>query len=177
MKEKFEIWKEHWDELSDSTKISIRNEYCMEHNVDEELFSFDEEFFEMFFSNANAIEVARAVFFGNIKNWCDEYIKFNGYGNLESMSVWDAVEDTENYYLKEIFENEDCWRDEIDEDDINSEYCFQHWEYIKGEVELELPDIAPELIDQWLEDNWDEDENDDYLVKQCIEYLKDPENL
>ena len=177
MKEKFEIWKEYWDELSDSTKVAIRNEYCREHNVDEELFSFDEEFFEMFFSNSSAIEVARAVFFGNIKNWCDEYIKFNGYGNLESMSVWDAVEDTENYYLKEIFENEDCWRDEIDEDDINSEYCFQHWEYIKGEVELELPDIAPELIDQWLEDNWDEDENDDYLVKQCIEYFKDPENL
>lgn len=177
MKTKFEIWKEYWDELDDSTKISIRNEYCREHNSDEEIFSFDEEFFETFFSGSSAIEVARAVFFGKIQSWNDEYIKFNAYGNLESMSTYDVIEDTEKYYLNEIFENERCWQDEIDEDKVDDDYRVPHCEYIKGEVTSKLPDLDPEYIDDWLGDNWDEDESDDNLIKQCIEYLNDPENL
>lgn len=49
-----------------------------------EVYEFDEEFFETMFSSP--AEAVRATFFGNIQNWMDDYIYFNGYGNLESMS-------------------------------------------------------------------------------------------
>ena len=48
---------------------------------------FDEEFFKIFFENP--MEVARATYFGNIQNWNDDYIRFNAYGNLESMSSYE----------------------------------------------------------------------------------------
>lgn len=177
MKTKFEIWKEYWDELDDSTKISIRNEYCREHNPDEEIFSFDEEFFETFFSETKAIEVARAVYFGNIQSWNDDYIKFNGYANLESMSSYDAVKDTEDYYLNSIYEDERSWRDEIDEDEVDTEYRNQHLEYVKGEVLTQLPELDPDYIEDYFDDNWDEDGDDDELVSECVEYYSDPENI
>ena len=43
---------------------------------------FDAEFFQIFF--ADPMEAARATHFGNI-NWSDNYIRFNAYGNLESI--------------------------------------------------------------------------------------------
>lgn len=182
MKTKFEIWKEYWDELDDGTKISIRNEYCREHNSDEEIFSFDEEFFETFFSGSNAMEVARAVYFGNIQNWNDEYIKFNGYGNLESMSAYDAVKDTEDYYLDDIFNDDRSWCDEIDEDEINDELRNQYLEYFKAGMLGQMPDIDLDEAEYWFDDNFDEDDDDineeklDDLVMQCVVYMKDPEN-
>lgn len=182
MKTKFEIWKDHWDELDDGTKISIRNEYCREHNSDDEIFSFDEEFFETFFSGSNAMEVARAVYFGNIQNWNDEYIKFNGYGNLESMSTYDVVKDTEDYYLNDIFNDDRSWRDEIDEDDIDNELREQYLKYFKDGMLMMMPGIDLEEAEYWFDDNFDEDYYDtdekklDDLVKQCVEYLSDPDN-
>lgn len=44
---------------------------------------FDNEFFDIYFEN-NPYEAARATYFGNIQNWNDDYIRFNGYGNLET---------------------------------------------------------------------------------------------
>lgn len=182
MKTRFEIWKEHWDELDDSTKVSIRNEYCREANNEDEVYSFDDEFFEIFFSGTKAIDVARAVFFGKIQSWSDEYIKFNGYGNLESMSEYDVVQDTESYYLDSIFDDDRSWRDEIDEDEIDLEYRKQHLDYIKEKVVEQLPDIDPDDVEYWFDNNWDDDcfdateASDDNLVKECIEYLTDPDN-
>lgn len=56
---------------------------------------FDKDFFDNYFSDK--MEVARATFFGDIKNWMDEYIRFNGYGNLESLSQYQ--------YEKELVES------------------------------------------------------------------------
>jgi hypothetical protein len=58
---------------------------------------FDDSFFNTYFKN-NPAEAVRATFFGNIQNWTDDYIRFNGYGNLESLSEYD--------YEKELEENE-----------------------------------------------------------------------
>ena len=44
---------------------------------------FDDDFWETYFKD-NPYEAARATYFGNIQNWNDEYIRFNGYGNLET---------------------------------------------------------------------------------------------
>lgn len=69
-------------------------------------FSDPEDFFNTYF--LSPFEAASAVFFGKI-NWMDNYIKFNGYGNLESISYInfdDYAEEIIEQWLKEHFENE-----------------------------------------------------------------------
>ena len=44
-------------------------------------------------------EVARMVFFGNIQNFGDDYFRFNGYGNIESLNQWQY--EKELLYLEE----------------------------------------------------------------------------
>ena len=116
-----EKFTEEFKNLTDREKIAIYNEYCSEHgNTDNMLYDFDEEFFEMAFENKGYMEVARATFFGNIESWSDGYIRFNAYGNLESLSEYDAVEVAEDH-VNEIYEYEDVWNynieDEEDEDE------------------------------------------------------------
>lgn len=112
---KYETFEEKFKELTTSERIAIFNEYCLEYgDSDNMLNSFDEEFFEMAFSNP--MDAARATFFGDIKNWSDEYIRFNAYGNLESVNAYDVDEEIEGY-LEEIFEHEETWKDYIEDDD------------------------------------------------------------
>ena len=51
------------------------------------VYENDEEFFDIFFEGRPA-EVARAIYYGDF-NYNDEYIKFNAYGNLETLSEYD----------------------------------------------------------------------------------------
>lgn len=116
-----EKFTEEFKNLTDREKIAIYNEYCLEHgDSDKMLYDFDEEFFEMAFEGKEPMEICRATFFGNITSWSDEYIRFNGYGNLESLSEYDAVEVAEDH-VNEIYEYEDVWNynieDEEDEDE------------------------------------------------------------
>lgn len=58
-------------------------------NYNEELdylkyYQNDEEFFDTFFAN-KPMDAVRAVQYGEY-NYCDDYVKFDGYGNLESIS-------------------------------------------------------------------------------------------
>ena len=116
-----EKFTEEFKNLTDREKIAIYNEYCLEHgDSDKMLYDFDEEFFEMAFEGKEPMEICRATFFGNITSWNDEYIRFNAYGNLESLSEYDAVEVAEDH-VNEIYEYEDVWdyniEDEEDEDE------------------------------------------------------------
>ena len=116
---KYEVFEEKFKELSIGERLSIFNTYCIEHgDSDNEIYSFDEEFFETYFSNP--MEAARATFFGKIESWSDEYIKFNGYGNLESMTEYEVLEDIDNY-LEEIFDNPDTWEDYIEDEEEDEE--------------------------------------------------------
>lgn len=116
---KYEVFEEKFKELSTSEKLTIFNEYCIEHgDPDNQIHYFDEEFFKVYFTDP--MEAARATFFGKINSWCDEYIKFNAYGNLESMSEDDALEEIDNY-LKEIFNNTDTWEYYIDNEEDEEE--------------------------------------------------------
>lgn len=101
MEEKrFEWFKERFEELSSSEKIGLYNEYCVDVSNGNDFFTFDEEFFETSF--ISAFDAARAVHYGTI-NWCDEYIRFNGYGNLESLSEHELSLEADGY-IDEIYE-------------------------------------------------------------------------
>ena len=67
-----------------------------------DVYENDEEFFDMFFEGIPA-ELARAIYYGDF-NYNDEYIKFNGYGNLETFSKYDYEELLEEN-IEEITEN------------------------------------------------------------------------
>jgi len=115
----FEKFKELFEDLDRSEKISIYNEYCLEHGCGEDMLQyFDEEFFDTYFEDK--MEVCRATFFGDIKSWSDEYIRFNAYGNLESVSDLEA-EDIVEDSLEEIFEHPDVWEDYIEDDEDEDE--------------------------------------------------------
>ena len=115
----YEVFEEKFKELSLDDRVSIFDTYCFEHgNSDDMIQSFDEDFFDTYFSNA--MEAVRAAFFGKIKSWMDKYIRFNAYGNLESMDEYDVSEEIDNY-LKEIFDNPDTWKDYIDDDEETDE--------------------------------------------------------
>ena len=67
----------------------------------------DEDFFNTFFSD-NPMEVARATFYGDYK-YCDPYVRFNGYGNLESFDEYELIKECK-YYIDEIVNSLlGCW--------------------------------------------------------------------
>lgn len=59
---------------------------------------FDEDFWETYFKD-DPQEATRATYFGNIQSWNDEYIRFNGYRNLETTKSIDYAT-----YQEEILE-------------------------------------------------------------------------
>lgn len=113
--ERFDYWCGKWGELSDSEKIQLFQQYCIYKGCDDELYIFDEEFFQIFFED-KPMEAVRAAHFGNI-NWSDEYIKFNGYANLESLSEFRAAQ-LADAYQREIYEL-DMYDDYIDMDEYD----------------------------------------------------------
>ena len=116
---KYEKFLEAWNNLERSEKIACFNDYAREYNADDEIFDFDDDFFDMFYEGRPA-EAVRAAFFGNISNWNDEYIRFNGYANLVSMSEWEA-EEWANNYTDEIYEHEEIWSQYIDNEEEEDE--------------------------------------------------------
>ena len=42
------------------------------------------------------VEAARMIFFGDVKNWNDDYFRPNRYGNIESLSEWQLIEEIKN---------------------------------------------------------------------------------
>ena len=71
------------------------------------VYENDDEFFQIFFES-RAMEAVRAVSYGNY-NYMDEYVRFNGYGNIESLSEreWhqeleDEADDIVEQYLEMV---------------------------------------------------------------------------
>ena len=73
------------NEMTPSELIDLNNTYCQSANYhDSEIFSNDDEFFEMFFGN-DVLRAVQATQFGDY-NYSHNYVTFNGYGNLDSFS-------------------------------------------------------------------------------------------
>ena len=60
-----------------------------------EYWDNDEEFFDTFFHN-DPMEAVRSSYYGDY-NYCDDYVRFNGYANLESANEYDLVKRYEGY--------------------------------------------------------------------------------
>lgn len=85
--------------LSTSELVSLHNEYCEDNSLmDDYIYTFDEETINELFSNP--WDALRAAHFGDI-SFNQDYFRFNGYGNIETLSDyeiesdldWEAVSD------------------------------------------------------------------------------------
>lgn len=115
-----ETFIEKFNNLDIYNQISLFNEFCDETDgFDNKIYSFDEETFEMLFGTP--MEAARAVYFGDIKLWNDEWLRLNGEGNLTSMTD-DEAHKHMSYDIDDIFEHEDIWANYIEDDDDEDEY-------------------------------------------------------
>ena len=71
------------------------------------VYENDEEFFEMFFEGTHPMEIVRMTYYGDYK-YMDEYVRFNGYGNLESLSDYQyerELKDNINEIIDELMKN------------------------------------------------------------------------
>ena len=77
---------------NEETLLDVVNELNSWNNCLENLdfWENDEEFFNTFFNNP--MEAIRATYYGNY-NYNDEYVKFNGYGNIDSYSEYERIEE------------------------------------------------------------------------------------
>lgn len=101
---RYEYFREMFDELSDADQIALANLYFFECDFDNYIHDFEEDFLNEYFSSP--ADAASAVFFGNIQSWNDPYIRFNGCGNLVSMSEREAAEHAQ-MVVNEIYERID----------------------------------------------------------------------
>jgi hypothetical protein len=108
VKKTTEAVADYLNNLSSDELVNIHNQICQNCNYpDDEIFCNDEEFFKTFFTDPN--EAVRASFYGDYR-YMDQYVKFNGYGNLDSTNYPESlidveaiaeniIEEPENYYL------------------------------------------------------------------------------
>ena len=71
------------------------------------VYENDEEFFEMFFEGTHPMELVRMTYYGDYK-FTDQYVRFNGYGNLESLNNFEYKEELKDNIeeiLDELMEN------------------------------------------------------------------------
>lgn len=64
--------------------VPLWNEVC--EYGDDYIYSGVESISEVF---SEPLGFARAVYFGDVQNWADEYAAFNGYGNIVTFNYWD----------------------------------------------------------------------------------------
>jgi hypothetical protein len=75
---------EEINSFSSEDMIELNNTYCDDQNYpDDRIYQNDDSFLDENFSSVT--DAVRAVSYGEYK-YSDKYVKFNGYGNLESFS-------------------------------------------------------------------------------------------
>jgi hypothetical protein len=80
--------KDYLNDLDNNELVSLHNELCEANNdPDNEIFDNGEDFFNTFF-DGKVIEAVRAASNGDY-NYNHNFVKFNGYGNLESFDYCD----------------------------------------------------------------------------------------
>lgn len=109
------------NELSVSDLVALNNTYAIENSIEGEVYENDEEFFSVYFSGG-VFEALRAAHFGEYK-WNEDYVRFNGYGNLESFQYFDTNDLCElpQVIAEHIIENPDEYSSLIDIDELTEQ--------------------------------------------------------
>ena len=105
---KFEKVKEYLLNNEEELLHVIQEINCFNGELDFlEYWDNDEDFFNTFFYN-NPMELARAIYYGDY-NYTHDYVRFNGYANLETTDRYGLVKECK-YYIDEIVNSLlGCW--------------------------------------------------------------------
>lgn len=100
--EAVELIADELNMMNEARLIEIHSEYCdLANYPDDKIFMNDEEFFEIYFSDT--MEAVRAVCFGEY-DYNHEFVKFDGYANLESSNHAQELLDVDEL-AQYIFDN------------------------------------------------------------------------
>lgn len=172
---------EYLDDFSFDDLVALWNEYASENGY-EQIYDSVEDFAEL--TGEDGVELARMVFFGDVKNWSDT-VYLDGYGNFRS--CWNVenspidlnelvkwMRETNHHEYKE-------WLDSIDVDDfadwlggeLTNEELTELWgDYIAEVEEDDLADnglpyefditvLASEMMSDW-------HQHFDYFIEEHI---------
>ena len=78
-------------ELNSWTYYGLEELYC---ELITDKFDSIEEILDTF---DDKVDAAKAVYFGKVRRWNDDYFYFDGYGNIASQSEYDYYKDFEEY--------------------------------------------------------------------------------
>lgn len=125
---------EHLKENVDTIKTLVSECHSWNGSLEDyDYWENDEEFFNTFFEG-RPMEVARATFYGDYR-YCDAYVHFNAYGNLDSVEDYE-YEDILKDNVEEILDNflELAEENKIQVDDIYGDIVLVNLlkEYIEG---------------------------------------------
>ena len=104
---------ERINEMEAADLIQIHNEYCEAVNAcDDYIYSMDD--LDMLCSGQDAHWIACRAIFGDF-NASDDYIKFNGYGNFQTLNDYNA---SRYIYVDDIADYIERERDSLYNDDV-----------------------------------------------------------
>jgi len=119
------VISEYFETADASELIAAYNNYLYEVGYyDDIIYSNDEYFFKKFFTDPDA--AVRATYYGHY-NYCDDYVRFNGYGNLDSYNEYALL------------------------DEIKRDSDFTSWLFDNDEAFEELREYEPVIIEKTLE--------------------------
>lgn len=165
---------EYINNLEESDKVALWNEYQYDICGDSQIYDFDDYALNDLLMGKDPIEIVRMTVFGNVKNWLDNYIWINGYGNLESCCSLKYTAFNADEMVEWFGENK---KSEVDESTM-LEILVEETKNIFGEdadiseakcEEYEMSDEGIAIADLMWEDDWE-----DY-ARKVIEFTEDSE--
>lgn len=106
-------FKQHLESMSFEDLVPLWNVYASCQSPDEYIYDSIEEFAEL--SGEDGLELARKVFFGDVKNWYDK-VYLDGYGNFQSCYSLESspidIEALANFMKEENHPGYVAWCDE-----------------------------------------------------------------
>lgn len=162
---------EYLNDFSFADLVYLWNEYASENGY-EQIYDSIEEFADVFSGSIEGAELARMVFFGDVKNWSD-YVYLNGYGNFQS--CWDVesspidIDELANWMKETNHDEYKEWLDNIEAYDfaeylgnnLTAEELTELWGNYIQEVDeddldgnglplnFDIEDLAEELMSDW----------------------------
>lgn len=128
--------------------VALWNEYASENNMDDYIYDSVEDVAEV--TGMEGVELARAVFFRNVKSWNYPVI-FNGYANLETLDNDNSPIDIGVLARWMRDTNHQEWKEWLDNIEA---YDFANW--LGGELtNEELTELWSEYIQEVDEDDLD----------------------
>jgi hypothetical protein len=163
MKNQVEKIVEQLKNSKDYVLVDVNNIYCSENGFDDdEIYSNDVDFLNTYFTDVD--QAVRAVCYGEYK-YMDEWVRFNGYGNLETLNYFttnDLVESVETI-AEYIFENQEGFEHILD------------LEFDDEEIEIHREFEGYSLCQRgnfYYIDNGDDDVSNEFYMVKFFELIK-----